>query len=73
MNVIAFLNLAEQYSNLGSAVLEQLHDVAQGAPIHEQDAKAMREAGKLLLALSRYDVEGAADLAQQIKDELNPK
>jgi len=70
MDLETFLLAAQAYSNLGSAIQDQLVAVVAGEAKEEQNPNALRHAAEFLRSRFARDIEGASDVATEITEYL---
>ena len=72
MDIYGFIELADQYADLGGAVQSQLSDVANDTDtMGDQNPNALREIAKFLKALERHDIDGADVVRKEIEKFLD--
>jgi hypothetical protein len=73
MQLETLIRLCQDYNALGWAVQEQLADVVNGDLVVDKNPNAMTLALRFLRKAARQEVEGAAELADEIEGVLNRK
>ena len=63
MRLKVWLELAQQYAELGEAMTEQLRDVAAGKPLDEQNPDALMECMPLLEQINKLAFDTDCDLS----------
>lgn len=71
MDLVTFIRLAQRYSDLGTAVQDQMRDVCvEGGSHDDQNPNALRLIESLLDRLVVEDVDGAESARDEIRDHL---
>ena len=71
MQLDDLMELCRQFSNLGWAVQSQLRDVVAGDDLDEQNPNALKMCASFLREAAALGVEGASDVADDIKRHLD--